>query len=711
MVNGKRFLFTLTCLVVMVGLAVPISLLVAQTARASTITWNKHLIDGDFGGAISVNAVDLDEDGDTDLLAAGYGANQVAWFENDGEQNFTKHIVDGNSDGAERVCAADVDLDGDVDILGAARRANVITWYENDGSENFAKHIVDGDSFGAAWVFATDLDGDGDIDVLGSAFYANAIAWHENDGNENFAKHIIDGGFNGAQSVYALDFDKDGDKDVLVGAFNSGEVAWCENDGNQSFTKRIIDSSFSGAQDVYAADVDGDGDIDVLGAASYANQVALWENNGRQSFNKHVIDSGVVAASVYAADVDGDGDFDMLMGSDNNRQVKWYENEGNLSFIKHVIDNDFYGCHSVSAADVDGDGDMDVVGGAVNIADVAWWENNQAPVANAQAVTTDEDTAKAIILTAKDVDGDAITYSVVVPPAHGVLSGTAPALTYTPAFNYSGSDSFTFKANDGKVDSNIATVSVTVNPVNDAPILGPIYGPVGPVNVVDVVQVNAAFSDPDILDTHIATWDWGDNTFSDGVIVESGGSGSVSGTHTYNCAGVYALTLTLRDNGGLSATSRFEFVVVYNPDGGFVTGGGWINSPVGAYAPDPTMTGKATFGFVSKYQKGATMPTGQTEFHFKVANLNFHSDSYIWLVIAGPKAQYKGEGKINGEGRYSFMLTTVDGDLLGGCKPDTFRIKIWNKDTGEVIYDNQLEADDNSDPTTPISGGNIIIHK
>ena len=94
---------------------------------------------------------------------------------------------------------------------------------------------------------------------------------------------------------------------------------------------------------------------------------------------------------------------------------------------------------------------------------------NDAPKANDQSVTAAEDAAKAVTLTATDVDGDALTYSVVTSPAHGSLSGPLPNLTYTPALNYNGPDSFTFKVNDGSLDSNIATVSITVNPVNDPP--------------------------------------------------------------------------------------------------------------------------------------------------------------------------------------------------------------------------------------------------
>ena len=87
---------------------------------------------------------------------------------------------------------------------------------------------------------------------------------------------------------------------------------------------------------------------------------------------------------------------------------------------------------------------------------------NQAPVATAQSVTTAQDTAKAITLAATDVDGDSLTYAIVTAPAHGSLSGTAPNVTYTPNSGYGGSDSFTFKANDGTVDSAPATVSITV---------------------------------------------------------------------------------------------------------------------------------------------------------------------------------------------------------------------------------------------------------
>ena len=105
-----------------------------------------------------------------------------------------------------------------------------------------------------------------------------------------------------------------------------------------------------------------------------------------------------------------------------------------------------------------------------NNAKVSITITNTAPVSNNQLVTTDEDTAKSIILTATDAENDPLTYSIVKSPTHGSLSGTAPNLTYTPVSNYNGKESFTFKTNDGKANSNVATVTITVNPVNDAPV-------------------------------------------------------------------------------------------------------------------------------------------------------------------------------------------------------------------------------------------------
>jgi hypothetical protein len=247
---------------------------------------------------------------------------------------------------------------------------------------------------------------------------------------------------------------------------------------------------------------------------------------------------------------------------------------------------------------------------------------------------------------------------------------------------------------------------------NVPPAVGPIIAPVDPVVVDTVISCSADFSDPGVFDTHTAHWNWGDGSSSEGVVAETNGNGTVYGGHIYDVSGVYTIILTVTDKDGDTGQSVFKYVVIYDANGGFVTGGGWITSPAGAYTPDPTLTGKANFGFVSKYKKGIDIPTGQTEFNFNIANMNFHSDSYEWLVVAGARAQYKGAGTINGTGNYGFILTCIDSALTPSTNVDLFRIKIWDRDNDDSsVYDNQSGDADSSDPATAIDGGSIVIHR
>lgn len=108
--------------------------------------------------------------------------------------------------------------------------------------------------------------------------------------------------------------------------------------------------------------------------------------------------------------------------------------------------------------------------GTVNNDDPVTVTVNAAPTANAQSVTLDEDVATAITLVGTDPNSEVVSYTVLSTPSHGALSGTAPSLTYTPALQYYGADSFTFRVNDGLQNSNTATVSITVTSVNDAPV-------------------------------------------------------------------------------------------------------------------------------------------------------------------------------------------------------------------------------------------------
>jgi hypothetical protein len=96
---------------------------------------------------------------------------------------------------------------------------------------------------------------------------------------------------------------------------------------------------------------------------------------------------------------------------------------------------------------------------------------NDAPVATSMSTSVNEDANTVVTLSGTDIEGNPLTFTIVTNPAGGSLSGTLPNLTYQGDLNYNGLDSFTYRANDGTVDStNIATVTITVNPVNDAPV-------------------------------------------------------------------------------------------------------------------------------------------------------------------------------------------------------------------------------------------------
>lgn len=94
-----------------------------------------------------------------------------------------------------------------------------------------------------------------------------------------------------------------------------------------------------------------------------------------------------------------------------------------------------------------------------------------APTVANQSQTILEDNELPLNLTAVQVNNRSLTYSIVQAPAHGTLSGSGANQVYTPNLNYFGTDSFQYKVSDGEADSNTATVSITVNPVNDAPVL------------------------------------------------------------------------------------------------------------------------------------------------------------------------------------------------------------------------------------------------
>lgn len=307
---------------------------------------------------------------------------------------------------------------------------------------------------------------------------------------------------------------------------------------------------------------------------------------------------------------------------------------------------------------------------------------NVAPTVSAgEPYSVDEGGSVTLNATGSDLNNDPLTYEWDLDN-DGVFETAGQSVPFAGVDGPATQTVAVRVSDDGGLSANAST-TVTVN--NLAPAITGITVPTGPVNIANAVNASASFSDAGTLDTHTALWDWGDGSTSAGTVSENNGSGSVADGHTYSAPGLYTVTLTVTDKDGASHQAASSTVLVYNPKGGFATGGGWYYSPAGAYLDKPTKKGSALVAFVVGYKKNAETPSGEFQMIFHLGGLRFRATSFDWLIIdqSAKTAQFQGSGKINNAGNYKFTVW-ADQD-----NPDTIRVKIWYSDeTGEhVIYD------------------------
>jgi len=347
----------------------------------------QHTIDGNFPGAASVQAADVNGDSLIDVICSGLAANSVALWKNDGNNpiNWEKQTIASNFQTASSVFVTDMDNDGDNDVLGSAWMVDEIAWWRNDGGNpvQWTKQTIGENFDGAESVFATDIDDDGDVDVLGAAMNGNQIALWYNDGENpiTWTKKVIDGNFRWARSVYAVDVNGDSLIDILGASYIDNTISIWYNGDDTTWTAQIVDNSFAGAHRVYASDLDNDNKIDVLGAAYLGDEIAWWKNNGGNpiQWEKHTIDDNFDGAiSVYTCDIDADGDVDILGAAEFSGNVAlWLNNDGSaLIWTKQTISSNFAGAWGIYAEDIDNDDDLDVISAASVSNDITWWEND-----------------------------------------------------------------------------------------------------------------------------------------------------------------------------------------------------------------------------------------------------------------------------------------------------------------------------------------------
>ena len=176
---------------------------------------------------------------------------------------------------------------------------------------------------------------------------------------------------------------------------------------------------------------------------------------------------------------------------------------------------------------------------------------NDAPTAGSVTTSTDEDTSVAVSLVGADAEDDVLSFAVVDGPAHGSLSGSGASLTYAPAANWSGTDSFTYTVSDGALTSAAATVTITVRPVNDAPtatISGPATLAEGTTGALTVSAVD--------VDGDVLTYTW---TTSGGSILPNG-AGTGATLNAGDGPATRRVTVTVSD-GTTTATAATDVAV------------------------------------------------------------------------------------------------------------------------------------------------------
>ena len=200
----------------------------------------QQILSTNLDGAIDVYPADLDGDGDLDVLGCGRDESDVVWFENlNGTGSFgAEQLVSTGLSFPRALFAVDLDGDGDLDVLSASSGDSKIAWYDNLGGGNFGnptqnQNIITTDAQGAYDVYSADLDGDGDQDVLSVSRVDNKIAWYENiDGQGSFGEQqIIKDSALGLWAVVAADINDDGKIDVLSCSEFDYRVNWFKNLG------------------------------------------------------------------------------------------------------------------------------------------------------------------------------------------------------------------------------------------------------------------------------------------------------------------------------------------------------------------------------------------------------------------------------------------------------------------------------------------------
>ena len=338
------------------------------------------------------------------------------------------------------LAAIDVNEDGLLDLVAAAQNGNRLILYVNRGADGFEPELLDTEIFAPGFMDVADLDRDGHRDLIVAIAGAGDLAVYYGDGS-SLEKTELDEDFDGGTTPRVVDVDADGDLDILVASIQQGSVSWLEQTGPRTFVRRMIDSDLSAPIGLALCDFDGNDrpDFAIADLPSIEAPDSVYAYlNGAGSFSRTALGrQNLGTTAVVCGDLDGDTDDDLVALSqfgDVSVFVNTGLNAGEL--MRRADARPVTRGGAVALADVDSSGSLDII--ATDFAEprIAFWLNASGALGEFTFDTIEATSGTDLI--AADFNADRVpdlaTVGTITTSAVQILTNRTPIPGGTPQF-------------------------------------------------------------------------------------------------------------------------------------------------------------------------------------------------------------------------------------------------------------------------------------